>query len=215
VRAEARECLPFLRTIRNGRTGRQCPVAVKRGALCRRLDAPKGRCLWSAPSWGSHPGARSSAEEHCLHTAGVAGSNPAAPTMVPATRLRGCTPEVWAFSHTRRSCKQGVERPIGACQGQVVPITRSLNVFSEMGEAFLRDRRVQRAVNGRSSAPRRKGGERKVLSRDACAGRMRSSSAALSHGRSVISAAGGRRLGPGSVGLKPAQGCSCALHEAP
>src|SRR5262249_24347912 len=27
--------------------------------------------------------ARSSAEEHCLHTAGVAGSNPAAPTILP------------------------------------------------------------------------------------------------------------------------------------
>ena len=76
---------PFLRMVRNTVYGRAGRDAVKAAVAwirpLRSLDAFENARLWSAPSGAGASRARSSAEEHCLHTAGVAGSNPAAPTM--------------------------------------------------------------------------------------------------------------------------------------
>ena len=95
MRWETRRSQPFLRMLRNTSYGRAGRGAVKAAAIWmgarRSLDASESRRLWSARlESGSQAGvgagigrARSSAEEHCLHTAGVAGSNPAAPTMEP------------------------------------------------------------------------------------------------------------------------------------
>jgi hypothetical protein len=72
-------------------------------ALPRRLDSRARDCLSRAL-----PGVRSSAGEHCLHTAGVTGSIPVAPTI----KSKAC-----AIRRRRRGLPGAIRRSCGDCRG--------------------------------------------------------------------------------------------------
>ena len=172
---------PFLRMVRNTVYGRAGRDAVKAAVAwirpLRSLDAFENARLWSARSKAGAGRARSSAEEHCLHTAGVAGSNPAAPTSLRplrglrlgkpsatlvAKRAKAAAPKPWrrravsrlaatAFPHTDWPPPGASARDLAACGGKffrVTTKTSSLNVFNERGCSYLVCGTVQIHLNG-------------------------------------------------------------------
>ena len=182
MRSESRDRQPFLRMPRNTNTGPAEGCAVKAGQSLiwrpRSLDASKTPRLWSARRGASPGRARSSAEEHCLHTAGVAGSNPAAPTITQTWRIAAAAGHAqFLASIQRRSGASGAafsqddhRKTVGSppvmkpCEEKLLRVSTehgSLNVFIEYVCSYLVRRETTTRLNGASSAPgaisRRKG----------------------------------------------------------
>jgi hypothetical protein len=176
---------PFLRMPRITAYGRAGAPTVKTArrwiGAPRSLDASKKPRIWSALPTAGNGRARSSAEEHCLHTAGVAGSNPAAPTIAPgpldwvvvcgadtaswmAAGMRAVAGQDAAFSHSDHR-ETVCLRPASEAHDEILLLKstepRSLNVFIERVCPYLVRAVTHNRLNDAPSAPaaisRRKG----------------------------------------------------------